>query len=159
MFIIVDGYWNYCGGAKVNISSDVHMLFGGMYGYRQGGTYVNPYTGSDSCPSGYAPYQLLWTAYIDHPLFFCGRFADGTTEPIADFAGMFGWHANGAYANPITGTTSCPPGYLNQPTYGSPNEDHAVHFCHRPHVAGTQGRYRFGGVKCPAPARVGRAFP
>ncbi|NOK23194.1 hypothetical protein [Corallococcus carmarthensis] len=146
VYLIVDGYGASCGGAQVNISSDVHMLFGGMYGLRDNGVYVNPYTGATSCPSGYTSYQVLGSYNMDYNLYFCGRFADGATEPVAEFAGAFGWHSAGTYPNPITGGNSCPSGFLTTSTLGSYNMDYEVRYCHRQHVAGARDRYRFGGM-------------
>ncbi|RYZ40719.1 MAG: hypothetical protein EOO71_14970 [Myxococcaceae bacterium] len=146
VLIITDGYGSSCGSARVNISSDVHMLFGGMYGNRDNGVYLNPYTGTAGCPAGYTAYRTLGTYNIDHELHFCGRYADGTTEPLADFGGAFGWGLNGAYSNPMTGGSSCPSGYLSESTLGTYNLDYEIRYCHRQHAPGTQGRYRFGGM-------------
>ncbi|GMU06426.1 hypothetical protein [Corallococcus caeni] len=146
VYVIVDGYGASCGSAQVNITSDVHMLFGGMYGHRDNGNYINPYTGAMSCPSGYTSYQVLGQYNVDHNLYFCGRFADGSTEPVANFAGAFGWHSGGTYVNPITGGASCPDDFLTTSTLGTYNLDYEIRYCHRRHVSGTRDRYRFGGM-------------
>ncbi|WP_309887987.1 hypothetical protein [Archangium sp.] len=146
VLIITDGYGSACGGAKLNISSDVHMLFGGMYGGRYNGTYINPYTGAASCPAGYTAYRTLGTYNKDYDLYFCARFASDGAEPVADFAGAFGWYAGGSYSNPVIGGTSCPSGYLTTQALGTYNVDYEIQYCHRQHVAGTPGRYRFGGM-------------
>jgi hypothetical protein len=145
VFIIIDGHGSACGDAKLKISYE-HMLFGGMYGYGSNSTYINPYTGAASCPPDYTAYRTLGTPGLDYNLHFCGRFAVEGVEPVADSAGAFGWHADGSYPNPITGGTSCPSGYLTTQTLGTYNVDYEIRYCHRQHVAGTPGRYRFGGM-------------
>jgi hypothetical protein len=146
VYVIVDGYGASCGTSQLNITSDVHMLFGGMYGYRDNGTYLNPYTGAMSCPSGYTSYQVLGQYNLDYSLYFCGRYADGVTEPVANFAGAFGFHSGGTYANPITGGASCAGDFLTTSTLGNYNVDYEIRYCHRQHVSGTYDRYRFGGM-------------
>lgn len=146
VLVIIDGYGSRCGTAKLNISSDAHMHFGGMYGARAGGSYINPYTGGSSCPAGYTAYRTLGTPNLDYDLVYCGRMASSGTEPVADFAGAFGWHSNGARTNPITGGTSCPSGHLTTQALGTYRVDYDAYYCHRQHVAGTSTRYRFGGM-------------
>ncbi len=146
VLIITDGYGSACGDVKINITSDMHMHFGGMYGSSDNGAYINPYTGAASCPAGYTAYHTLGTPNLDYDLYFCGRFADNGTEPVADFAGAFGWYLGGSYSNPITGGTSCPSGYQTTVTLWSSNIDYPIEYCHHPHVVGTPERYRFGGM-------------
>ncbi|WP_375745369.1 hypothetical protein NR800_11520 [Corallococcus interemptor] len=146
VLIIVDGFGSNCGGAQVNISSDVHMHFGGMYGYRLNGIYPNPYTGTTSCPSGYTSYQALGTSNVDYNLMYCGRIAGENEEPLGDFGGAYGWRNGGVYPNASTGTMSCPSGYLSEVVLGTYNVDYEVRYCHRQHFAGRPERYRFGGM-------------
>jgi hypothetical protein len=142
--IITDGYGNACGDAKVNIQAQ-YMHFGGMFGGGDWG-HPNPYTGGLSCPEGYTPYQTLGWSGMDWDMYFCGRLAEPGTEPKADFGGAFGYSSNGAYPNPVTGSTSCPPGYQDAQALGAYGTDWPVHYCHRQHSPGVPERYQFGGM-------------
>jgi len=142
----IDGYEGAVALTSLNFSSETYMHFGGMYGGSAYGPYANPYTGEASCPLGYTAYRTLGTPRKDYDLYFCGKVTGGGTEPIADFGGAFGWYSGGGLFNPMTGSTSCPGGYLTTQTLGTRNIDYDVRYCHRQHVAGTTSRYRFGGM-------------
>ena len=46
--------------------------FGGMWGTPSGSGYTNPLVGNtEGCPAGYKQYQILGTANVDWPAFFC----------------------------------------------------------------------------------------
>jgi hypothetical protein len=47
--------------------------FGGMYGYRDGGVYVNPLTAQTSCPQGFTASRVLGTTNLDYEVWFCYR--------------------------------------------------------------------------------------
>jgi subtilisin family serine protease len=124
--------------------------FGGMYGYSSSGPVNNPYTGSHSCPAGYTGYTVLGTPNLDHSVVFCARYAQGDTEPVADFGGMYGYYSNSygeqTYVNPLTGSDSCPAGYSATTLLDTAHLDYPLVFCHRPHSQTVRGRYRLGGM-------------
>jgi hypothetical protein len=119
------------------------MDFGGMYGFGNNQNYANPYTGGQSCPTGYAAYRILGTPGIDNNLFFCGRTPNGTT-PVADFGGMYGYGSPNNYPNPFTGGFSCPAGFTATKVLGTVNIDYSAFVCHR---TGTRSPLvTFGGM-------------
>jgi hypothetical protein len=142
------------------------MDFGGMYGNGeldervpdqppQGNAFYNPITEGQYCPSGYKAYQVLGTAGVDWPLFWCGRRHVEGRAADYDFGGMYSyasspdrgavpWRGDNAYVNPFTFTDSCPPGYravrVLGATHLNPNDhsikkvDNLLFFCYRPHA-------------------------
>jgi len=121
------------------------MDFGGMYGFGSNQNYANPYTGGQSCPTGYAAYRILGTPGIDHDVFFCGRTPNGTSA-LADFGGMYGYGATQNYRNALTGGFSCPSGFTATKVLGTLNMDYAMFFCHRPVSNTTTPLVSFGGM-------------
>ncbi|APR74737.1 Hypothetical protein A7982_00083 [Minicystis rosea] len=121
--------------------------FGGAYGYVDGGApAVNPATSALSCPSGYQSYQVLGTTNSDWPVWYCYRPHVAGRDPLYDYGGGYGYVDGGVHANnPITGTMSCPSGYIDQRVLDTINVDRAMHVCYRTHSAlGTS--LRFGGM-------------
>lgn len=134
------------------------MNFGGMYGYgsKNGGmfVYANPMTGGASCPSGYLATRVLGTGNLDWDVFVCTQPADKAV-PKSFFGGMYGYGAltgngliegrqpnikvnsglNGVtpsiYVNPLTGTASCPAGYVSSQILGADGLDWPLYFCYR----------------------------
>ncbi|WP_140798462.1 discoidin domain-containing protein [Myxococcus xanthus] len=123
-----------------------HMHFGGMYGFFNGGTYVNPYTGGPSCPPEYTAYQTLGTTNVDYNMYFCGRHAVDGNVPLAEFGGAYGFGSIGDYKNDITQAASCPDGYLTDAALGSSGIDYDLRYCHRPYEPHLPSPYRFGGM-------------
>ncbi|QDE94364.1 hypothetical protein BHS06_34410 [Myxococcus xanthus] len=116
--------------------------FGGMWGHVNDAPVSNPTTSTASCPTGFIPRQVLGTANIDHPLYFCEL-----PSKSLDFGGAFGFVNNGTLSpNPATGAASCPQGYTKTQAYGSHGRDWSVHFCHRPSLPGAAPLYDFGGM-------------
>jgi len=136
-----------CSAASSTALAQSYMDFGGMYGYsgefEANGVYVNPYTGADSCPTGYTAYQIYGTpGPADHQVYFCGRITSvaNNTTPVADFGGMWSF----TYGNPLTGGYSCPTGYTQTQVLGTINVDYGLYYCHRATAASPQ--YRLGGM-------------
>lgn len=146
VLVVVGGTGTQCGTSPINITTDSDMHFGGMYGFFGGGTYVNPYTGGPSCPTGYTAYQTLGTQNVDYNMYFCGRYAVDGSVPVAEFGGAYGFGGSGAYKNDITQSASCPGGYLTDSALGSSGIDYDLRYCHRPHQAQLPSPYRFGGM-------------
>jgi len=119
------------------------MDFGGMYGFGNNRNYPNPYTGGQSCPTGYGAYRILGTPGIDNNLFFCGRIPNGST-PVADFGGMYGYGSPDNYPNPLTGGFSCPAGFTATRVLGTSGVDQPVFVCHR--AGTTSPLVKLGGM-------------
>lgn len=125
--------------------------FGGMYGlYPAGGTvqhYANPATGAASCPTGYDAHLVYGTAKVDWSMYLCARPHVAGRAPLYDFGGMVGlanspdngalpWRGYHYFVNPFTRTHECPDGYQRRQALGTPNVDHNLFYCYRPHVEG-----------------------
>ncbi|MBX9399957.1 hypothetical protein K4L06_01435 [Lysobacter sp. BMK333-48F3] len=125
--------------------------FGGMYGlYPAGGTvqyYANPATGAASCPTGYDAHLVYGTANVDWSMYLCTRPHLAGRAPLYDFGGMIGlansadngalpWRGYHYFVNPFTRTHECPDGYQRRQALGTPNVDHNLFYCYRPHVEG-----------------------
>ncbi|XXF78842.1 hypothetical protein P2318_03515 [Myxococcaceae bacterium GXIMD 01537] len=123
------------------------LEFGGAFGYVNNGTLSpNPATGTASCPEGYTQTQLLGTDSFDAPVFICSRPHWEESEPLYDFGGMWGTVDATVVNNPFTNKASCPAGYTAQKVFGTLNRDYDLHLCHKPHVAGTEPEFLFGGM-------------
>jgi hypothetical protein len=130
------------------------LAFGGMYGYGAEGSskkiYPNPFTGRDSCPSGYTAQPFLGTSSLDWPAFFCYRVIGASETADYDFGGLYGFSFQKSYPNPQTGTTSCPAGYESAQVLGATDQDWPLYACGRRHVSGAkafQGLFGFGSVE------------
>ncbi len=67
---IIDNSLYFC--YRPHTSTKVSYAFGGIYGYGASSShYNNPITGAMSCPTGYTAAQVLGTANIDWPMYFC----------------------------------------------------------------------------------------
>lgn len=133
-------------------AADTDVLdFGGMYGqHPQDGQvryYVNPATGAASCPAGYDATQVFGTGNVDWAMFLCTRPHVAGRAPLYDFGGMIGmangsgngalpWRGYHYFVNPFTHTDECPSGYQSRQVLGTPNVDHTLYYCYRPHVEG-----------------------
>lgn len=122
------------------------IYFGGAYGWVNRQPVVNPYTGAQTCPTGYSDIKLLGTYNVDYEVHMCMRPRSNLTEPVADLGGMWGYVDGKLRVNPATGAASCPDGYADQTVLGSYNIDWPLHICHKPHAFRTQATYRFGGA-------------
>jgi hypothetical protein len=64
-----------------------------------------------------------------------------------DFGGAYGYiHGGTLSPNPATGGASCPSGYTAYQAYGTNNVDWGMWYCYRPHRAGRDALYDFGGA-------------
>jgi len=128
--------------------------FGGMYGagWISGGakSFVNPFTGAASCPSGYTATKFAGQAGVDYDAFVCTRPANGVAEPVADFGGMFGTidHREGVKPlnNGLTNAASCPAGFTAYKVLGDEGSDNDLSYCAKAHVAGSKVPFKFGGL-------------
>jgi hypothetical protein len=138
-------------------SSDVTvgLDFGGMWGWSFVGgqtvVNVNPFTGNASCPSGYDQVKISGKYNVDYDAFQCVRQTNGSTQPVADFGGMFGERDYREQiftaANPVTGQTSCAAGFTQYKLLGGDSTDRNLWYCARPHVPGTPSESaKFGGA-------------
>lgn len=145
--------------AKPASASDtiVGLDFGGMYGWSfisgqpNAQLNVNPFTGGASCPGGYDAVKIVGKANVDYDAFQCVRKTNGTTEPVADFGGMWGERDYREQvqtaANPVTGSASCAAGFVQYRLLGGDSTDRNLFYCARRHVAGTPNQAsKFGGV-------------
>jgi len=133
----------------------VGLDFGGMWGWSHVGGQtvinVNPFTGGRSCPGGYDEVQISGKYNVDYGAFQCVRKTNGSTQPVADFGGMFGERDYREQiftaANPVTGQTSCAAGFTQYKVLGGDDTDRNLWYCARPHVAGTTSESaKFGGA-------------
>ena len=111
------------------------LAFGGMYGYGAGQIYVNPFTGRDACPTGYAARAVLGTLGLDDSVFYCFKVISATDQPAFDFGGMYGRGGDTTYSNPATGQPTCPAGFTANQVLGTTNVDWPLYYCARAHVA------------------------
>jgi hypothetical protein len=123
--------------------TDSYANFGGMYGNVNGQPAENPVSAGSSCPAGYLSSQVLGTSNVDWPLYYCYQPAE--PSPL-DFGGAWGWVGGKPWVNPATGFSSCPDGYTATTVYGQNGRDYPVTYCWRPHVAGRDPIYDFGGM-------------
>lgn len=130
------------------------LAFGGMYGYGNGRTFVNPVTGSMTCGAGYRSAQIFGTLNTDYPLFYCYKTLAAGEVPAYDFGGAYGYGYDGAalsklkvYPNPMVGWDACPSGFNSVQTFGTSGVDYNLFYCIRPHVANsTVGVAQFDGA-------------
>ncbi|XXF78841.1 hypothetical protein P2318_03510 [Myxococcaceae bacterium GXIMD 01537] len=123
------------------------LEFGGAFGYIDGDTLSpNPATETASCPKGYTQTQVMGTGTFDSPVFMCTRPHWEGSEPLYDFGGMWGTVDAKVVNNPYTNTADCPAGYTAQKVFGTLNRDYDLHLCRKPHVAGTEPEFPFGGM-------------
>jgi hypothetical protein len=109
--------------------------FGGMYGYgsNNGATvnYLNPLTGAQSCPAGFSAVTVLNAPYTDYPMIYCIR--PHEAGYYGDFKGVFaggaGVNQSAIYANPLTGSGSCPAGSTSHQSTGTGALDWYFNFC------------------------------
>lgn len=95
---------------------------------------VNPYTNSESCPTGYTQYTVLGTPNLDWYLYYCLKNL-GTTMPTRDFGGIWGMGSDvpgNTYKNPVTNSASCPAGYTVKVGWGTDNFDWLLRWCYKP---------------------------
>lgn len=130
------------------------LAYGGMFGYGAEGTsrtvFPNTFTGADSCPVGYDAQQVLGTASLDWPVYYCFRILKPNEEPDYDFGGVYGLGWQKTYPNPKTGAASCPDGFTASQLLGTTNQDWPLHVCSRKHQAGAgsfKGLYGLGSVE------------
>lgn len=122
--------------------------FGGMVGLANGSGngalpwrgyyyFVNPFTHTHECPTGYQSQQVLGTPSVDHNLYYCYRpHAEGGLR--MDFGGMTGDGAT-PYPNPATGVAhTCPGGYGRYTAFGTPSVDYTFYYCGKLRNAGLQ---------------------
>lgn len=103
-----------------------YFAFGGMYSADS--TYVNPYTGGKSCPTGYTTHQVLGYPNVDHNLYFCGkRLYSNLPDESEMFSGIHTYKAS----NPATLSQGCPTGYSSTAVHGRTNLDHTVNICYK----------------------------
>jgi hypothetical protein len=106
--------------------------FGGMYGSGEEGTdsYINPITGSKTCPPGYTSAQILGTQGVDYGLFYC--YADLNTAPVAQFGGIWSpTSGSGVYGGYNTISKGCPVGYQSKKVFGHSGVDYTIEFCYK----------------------------
>ncbi|MBW3020921.1 putative metal-binding motif-containing protein, partial [Candidatus Woesearchaeota archaeon] len=120
---------------------DSLYLFGGMYTVD---SYVNPLTGDYTCPENYTDYEVIlpYTRFenvvnpttglvesieinVDPSVHFCYQENNATNRAIAFFGGVY----STGYANPATGSESCPTYYNSYKVAGSSN-DKDLYFCY-----------------------------
>ncbi|HYO66589.1 MAG TPA: hypothetical protein VEU33_10940 [Archangium sp.] len=104
--------------------------FGGLFST----FFNNPFTGGQSCPSGYTTTQVLGLINVDYPLFYCHRPA--AANPRFRLGGMYSYYNNGSgvayYPNPVLTTLkdACPSGFTTAQGLGAPN-DSGLYWCHQ----------------------------
>lgn len=121
-----------------------YFAFGGMYGYAESTSYVNPATGGQTCPDGYKASQVFGTTNVDHNIFMCWKEMDpinsapGPLDQAISFGGMYGLGYVTAtqtrvYANPlVTDTnTKCPGAYREAQMLGTDNRDWPLWLCYK----------------------------
>jgi hypothetical protein len=117
--------------------------FGGMMGQVDSGKVVpNPATGTATCPPGFALQAVSGFDNVDWSIHYCYQ------PPTKwDFGGMWGFVNGGTLSpNPVTGSTTCPPGYAWTQLLGTRGTDLGVFLCSRPHQPGSETVLDFGGM-------------
>jgi hypothetical protein len=103
--------------------------FGGMYGAGSQGAYVNPATGSSSCPAGFTAQTVLGATNVDNAVHVCTRtHVTGSYQLL--FGGAYGQGSTGNYVNPMTQGLSCPGSYKAAQFLGSTGLDYPAYFCY-----------------------------
>ncbi len=98
-------------------TSSVSLVYGGMYGYAFQTTYVNNFTGSDTCPVGYTAQHIFGVVSVAYDMYVCNAFIPSSNLPSYSFTGLSGT-VNG-----------CPAGYQTNQVYGNP----ALYACQKPY--------------------------
>ena len=140
-------------GNKATASVTVgYMDFGGMDGYGVNGNFNNPTSGALGCPTGYRSQQVMGTAGVDYPLYYCYRMHVTGVPADFDFGGMYSNSGTGLRTNPITGAGTCPPGYNTAQVYGgkSNSPDYPAYMCYKTHNESIAEAVHFGGMYGPA---------
>jgi parallel beta helix pectate lyase-like protein len=127
--------------------------FGGMFGFKDGGFWGNPYyvvngVPQTSCPPGYTETRIVGTPNVDHYASYCHRPRDDQ-KPLADFGGMYGYSNGNEVNNPLTNTFGCPAGYTPEQVLGTVHApdvvDEPLFYCHRAHDPSNPPR-TWGGI-------------
>lgn len=137
--------------AKVTVA---YVDFGGMYGNSINGNFNNPTTGTFACPAGYLSQQLMGTAGVDYPLYYCYRMHTNGIPADYDFGGVYSGSGSGPRINPITSASSCPTGYTSVQVYGDSSNvpDYPAYLCYKVHNESVAEAAHFGGMYAPANA-------
>jgi len=122
--------------------ADKQLYFGGMWG-QPSSDYNNPLTGSKSCPSGYIDKTILGTYGVDYEVHLCVGIP-GEVNKVAEFGGMWGQPSSDCN-NPLTGSKSCPSGYIDKTILGTYGVDYELHFCYTTNLDNPVIDY-FGGA-------------
>jgi hypothetical protein len=135
--------------ARVTVSQ---LDFGGMYGNSVIGNYNNPLTGTFGCPTGYISQQVMGTAGVDYPLFYCYRMHVRGVPADFDLGGIYSYSGTGPRINPVTGASSCPSQYSIAQIYGSDSNspDYPAFLCYKTHNESVKEAVHFGGMYAPA---------
>jgi hypothetical protein len=124
----------YCWQAQT-AGTDPIYDFGGMWGYVTYNAVPNAVTGDTTCPVGFTSQVVLGTYNQDYQLTVCYRAHAKGNDAYANFGGMYGFVGASPVANPATGASSCPAGYLSSQVLGSTNVDWPLFYCYQPVAA------------------------
>lgn len=112
-----------------------YFAFGGMYGYRDSGIYVNPITGGQSCPALYKfTGKVFGTTNVDHDISICWNEVDSPPGPLDQailFGGMYGYGTTTTYINPLTAAATCPDTYHPAQMLGTDKRDLPLWLCYK----------------------------
>lgn len=111
-------------------NSDQLFDFGGMWGFVEGVSKPNPFTGGQSCPAGYTDQVLFGTLNLDWPLHVCYKVHAAGTIPGHLLGGVWGYIDGGTLVpNPATNAASCPSDYVATQVSGATDVDWPIYFC------------------------------